>query len=87
MGERPPRRLRGIIALATLIFVVPPALVASSIDYNVAGTVRLVRDVFREGFPPPPAWVGEIEREVVQLPGRERDQPEAGHPRYAEDFL
>jgi NhaC family Na+:H+ antiporter len=35
------------VALATLVFVAPPALVAvaASVDYNVAATVRLVRDL------------------------------------------
>src|SRR5918996_6571876 len=34
-----------MVALATLVFVLPPALVAASVDYNVAATVRLVRDL------------------------------------------
>jgi predicted PurR-regulated permease PerM len=33
-----------MVTLATLVFVLPPALVASRIDYNVAGAVQLVRD-------------------------------------------
>jgi predicted PurR-regulated permease PerM len=49
-----------MITLATLVFVVPPALVASRIDYNVAGAVRLVSDVAQHRLPPPPAWVAEI---------------------------
>jgi predicted PurR-regulated permease PerM len=50
-----------MVTLATLVFVVPPALVASSMDYNVAGTVRLLRDLSQHGVPPPPAWVAEID--------------------------
>ena len=49
-----------MITLATLVFVLPPALVASSIDYNVAGAVRLVRDISQHRLPPPPAWVAEL---------------------------
>jgi predicted PurR-regulated permease PerM len=50
-----------MVALATLVFVVPPALVASSIDQHVAGTLRLVRDLSQHGLPPPPAWAAEID--------------------------
>jgi predicted PurR-regulated permease PerM len=50
-----------MVTLATLVFVAPPALVAASVDYNVAGTVRLVRDLSQHGLPPPPAWVAEID--------------------------
>ena len=50
-----------MVTLATLVFVVPPALVASSMDYNVAGTVRLLRDLSQHGVPPPPAWVAEVD--------------------------
>ena len=50
-----------MVTLATLVFVVPPALVASSIDYNVAGTIRLLRDLSQHGVPPPPAWVAEVD--------------------------
>jgi predicted PurR-regulated permease PerM len=49
-----------MITLATLVFVLPPALVASSVDYNVAGTVQLLRDISAHGLPPPPAWVAQI---------------------------
>jgi predicted PurR-regulated permease PerM len=49
-----------MITLATLVFVVPPALVASSLDYNVAGTVQVLLDLSQHGLPPPPAWVAEI---------------------------
>jgi predicted PurR-regulated permease PerM len=49
-----------MITLATLVFVVPPALVASSVDYNVAGTVRVLRDLSQGGLPPPPAWIAQI---------------------------
>ena len=31
-----------MVTLATLVLVVPPALVASSMDYNVAGTIRAI---------------------------------------------
>jgi len=50
-----------MVTVATLVFVVPPALVASSIDYNVAGTIRLLRDLSRHAVPPPPAWVAELD--------------------------
>ena len=50
-----------MVTLATLVFVVPPALVASSIDYNVAGTVQLLYDLSKQGVPPPPAWVAEVD--------------------------
>jgi predicted PurR-regulated permease PerM len=50
-----------MVTLATLVFVVPPALVASSLDYNVAGTIRLLRDLSRHAVPPPPAWVAEVD--------------------------
>jgi predicted PurR-regulated permease PerM len=50
-----------MVTLATLVFVVPPALVASSIDYNIAGTIRLVRDLSQHGMPPPPAWVADVD--------------------------
>ena len=49
-----------MVVLAALVLVLPPALVASSIDYNVAGTVRLLRDLSHDGLPPPPAWVAEV---------------------------
>ena len=50
-----------VVTLAALVFVVPPALVASSIDYNVAGAIRLLLDLSRHGVPPPPAWVAEVD--------------------------
>lgn len=50
-----------MVTLATLVFVVPPALVAASVDYNVAGTVRLVRDLSQRGLPPPPVWVADVD--------------------------
>jgi predicted PurR-regulated permease PerM len=50
-----------MVTLATLVFVVPPALVAASVDYNVAGAIRLVRDLSQHGVPPPPAWVAEVD--------------------------
>ena len=50
-----------MVTLAILVFVVPPALVALSVDYNVAGTVRLLRDLSQHGMPPPPAWVAEVD--------------------------
>jgi predicted PurR-regulated permease PerM len=50
-----------MVTLATLVFVVPPALIASSIAYNVAGTIRLLSDVSQRDLPPPPlAWVAGI---------------------------
>ena len=49
-----------MIMLATLVFVVPPAVVASRMDYNLAGTVRVLRDLSEHGPPPPPAWVSEV---------------------------
>jgi predicted PurR-regulated permease PerM len=50
-----------MVALATLVFVVPPALVASSMDYNVAGTIQVLHDLSQRGLPPPPAWVAKID--------------------------
>jgi predicted PurR-regulated permease PerM len=50
-----------MVTLATMVFVVPPALIASSIDYNVAGTIRLLSGVAQRGLPPPPAWVAGID--------------------------
>jgi predicted PurR-regulated permease PerM len=50
-----------MVTLATLVFVVPPALIASSIAYNVAGTIRLLSGVAQRGLPPPPAWVAGID--------------------------
>jgi predicted PurR-regulated permease PerM len=50
-----------MVTLATLVFVVPPALVASRMDYNVAGAVKLVRDLSEHGVPPPPEWVAEVD--------------------------
>jgi predicted PurR-regulated permease PerM len=50
-----------MVTLATLVFVMPPALVASSMDYNVAGAVGLLRDLSQDGVPPPPAWVAEVD--------------------------
>ena len=50
-----------MVMLATLVLVAPPALVAASVDYNVAGTVQLVRDLSQHGLPPPPTWVAEID--------------------------
>ena len=45
-GRRTPAALL-MVALATLVLVVPPALVASSMDYNVAGTIRLLQRPLR----------------------------------------
>ncbi|HEX6111078.1 MAG TPA: AI-2E family transporter [Geminicoccaceae bacterium] len=59
-----------MVTLATLVFVVPPALVASSIDYNIAGTIRLVRDLSQHGMPPPPAWVADVDVIGPQLHAR-----------------
>jgi predicted PurR-regulated permease PerM len=50
-----------MVTLATLVFVVPPALVASRMDYNVGGTIQLLRDLSERSVPPPPAWVAEID--------------------------
>jgi predicted PurR-regulated permease PerM len=59
-----------MVTLAALVFVVPPALVASSIDQHVAGTVRLVRDLSQRGLPPPPAWVAEVDLIGPELSAR-----------------
>jgi hypothetical protein len=62
-----------MVALATLVFVMPPALVASSIDQHVAGTVRLVCDLSQHGLPPPPpAWVAEVDAVGPQVYARWR---------------
>jgi predicted PurR-regulated permease PerM len=50
-----------MVTLATLVFVAPPALVASSMDYHVAGTIRLLRDLSQRGMPSPPAWIAEVD--------------------------
>jgi predicted PurR-regulated permease PerM len=50
-----------MITLATLVFVVPPALVASRMDYNIAGTIQVLRDLSQHGVPPPPDWIADIE--------------------------
>ena len=50
-----------MVTLATLVFVLPPALVASTLDYNVAGTIRLLSDLSQRGLPPAPAWVAGID--------------------------
>jgi predicted PurR-regulated permease PerM len=50
-----------MVALATLVLVVPPALVAASMDYYLAGAIRLLRDLAQHGMPPPPAWIAEID--------------------------
>jgi predicted PurR-regulated permease PerM len=49
---------------------VPPALVASSIDQHVAGTIRLVRDLSQHGLPPPPAWVADLDAVGPQIYAR-----------------
>ena len=59
-----------MVALATLVFVVPPALVASSIDQHVAGTIRLVRDLSQHGLPPPPTWVADLDAVGPQIYAR-----------------
>jgi predicted PurR-regulated permease PerM len=59
-GRRAPAALL-MTLLAALVLVAPPALVASSLDYNVAGAVRLLRDLSHEGLPPPPDWVAGID--------------------------
>ena len=61
LGERKTLAALLMVTLAILVFVLPPALVASSIDYNVAGTIRLVRDLTQHGIPPPPTWVSEVD--------------------------
>ena len=61
LGERKTLAALLMVTLATLVFVVPPALVASSIDYNVSGTIRLVLDLAQHGIPPPPTWVSEVD--------------------------
>ena len=50
-----------MVALATLVFVVPPALVAWSMDEYLAGAIGLLRDLSQHGVPPPPAWIAEID--------------------------
>jgi predicted PurR-regulated permease PerM len=50
-----------MVTLASLVFVVPPTLIASSIDYNVAGTIQLLSDLSQRGLPPPPVWVAGID--------------------------
>src|ERR671918_721575 len=50
-----------MVTLATLVFVAPPALLAASVDYNVAGMVRLLQDLSERGVPAPPVWVAEID--------------------------
>jgi predicted PurR-regulated permease PerM len=59
-----------MVTLATLVFVVPPAIVASSIDYNVAGTIQVIRDLAQHGIPPPPSWVSEVDVIGPQLYAR-----------------
>jgi predicted PurR-regulated permease PerM len=59
-GHRTPAALL-MVMLATLVFVVPPALVASSIDHHVAGTIQVLRDLSQRGVPPPPDWVAEVD--------------------------
>jgi predicted PurR-regulated permease PerM len=70
-----------MVTIATLVFVLPPALVASRIDYNVAGAVQLVRDVSQHRLPPAPAWVAEIKVIGPELSSRWQDlangEPEA----------
>jgi predicted PurR-regulated permease PerM len=50
-----------MVTLATLVFVAPPALVASSLDYNIAGTVRVLHELAQHGVPPPAAWIADID--------------------------
>jgi predicted PurR-regulated permease PerM len=50
-----------MVTLATLVFVVPPALVAASIDYHVAGAILLLRDLSQRGMPAAPAWVADVD--------------------------
>jgi hypothetical protein len=50
-----------MVTLATLVFVAPPALVVSSMDYHVAGTIRLLRDLSQRGMPSPPAWIADVD--------------------------
>ena len=59
-----------MVALATLVFVLPPALVASSIDQHVAGTIRLLRDLSQHGLPPPPTWVADLDAVGPQIYAR-----------------
>ncbi len=48
-----------MITLATLVFVLPPALIASSVDTtSPARSGR--RNIAQHRLPPPPAWVAEI---------------------------
>jgi predicted PurR-regulated permease PerM len=59
-----------MIALATLVFVVPPALVASSMDDQLAGAIRLLRDLSQRGVPPPPRWIAGIDLIGPTIHGR-----------------
>jgi len=81
-GHRTPAALL-MVALATLVLVVPPALVASSMDYNVAGTIRLLSDLSERGVPSPPAWVRELDLIGPALDARWRVLA-AGGPEAAE---
>lgn len=61
LGDRRALAALLMVTLATLVFVVPPALVASRLDYNVAGAVGLLRDLSQDSVPPPPDWVAEVD--------------------------
>jgi predicted PurR-regulated permease PerM len=81
LGERKTLAALLMVTLATLVFVVPPALVASSIDYNVAGTIRLVRDLTQHGIPPPPTWVSEVDVIGPEVYARRQVLAAGGAPR------
>ena len=70
LGDRKTPAALLMVSLATLVLVMPPALVASSVDDNVAGTIRLVLDLAQHGIPPPPTWISEIDIIGPQLYAR-----------------
>jgi predicted PurR-regulated permease PerM len=70
LGDRRTLAALLMVTLATLVFVVPPALVASSIDQHVAGTIRLLRDLSQHGLPPPPTWVADLDAVGPQIYAR-----------------
>jgi predicted PurR-regulated permease PerM len=83
LGGRRPLAAALMITLETLVLVLPPALVASSMDYNVAGTIRLLSDLSQRGVPPPPAWVADIDLVGPELHARWQ-RLAAGGPEAAE---
>lgn len=49
-----------MVTLCTLVFVLPPALVASSVEYNHANVARLLRDLLSQ-YSAPPAWLADVD--------------------------